>query len=81
MTPKNLAVEPDVMERIEQEAAAAGVSVDELATEALKRELARRWMERNKREAQVRRGSMTDDEVEALVDKTVHDWRAEQRGR
>jgi len=38
-------------------------------------------MERNKREAKVRRGSTTDDEVEALVDRTVHDRRAEQRGR
>lgn len=51
------------------------------ANDAMKRELARRFFERNRREAEARRGNMTDDEVEIEVDKAVHDWRAEQRSR
>jgi hypothetical protein len=81
MTPKNIALEPDILERAVQVAQAQGVTVDELANDAMKREFARRFFERNRREAEGRRGSMTDEEVEAEVDKAVHDYRAEQRSR
>ena len=47
----------------------------------MKRELARRFFERNRREAALRRGNMTDAEVEAEVDTAVHEWRTEQRSR
>jgi hypothetical protein len=81
MTPKTVAVEPDTFQRYEQLAAETGKTVDELANDAMKRELARRFFERNRREAEVRRGNMTDEAVAAEVDKAVHDYRAEQRSR
>ncbi len=81
MTPKNIALEPDIFERAEQVAQAQGTTVDELATEAMKRELARLWLQRVGREAQVRRGTMTDEEVEAEVDQAIQADRVEQRGR
>ncbi|MDT5283386.1 MAG: hypothetical protein QOJ20_4581 [Mycobacterium sp.] len=80
MTPKNIAVEPDIFQRYEQLAAETGRTVDDLANDAMKRELARRFFERNRREAEARRGDMTDEEVEAEVDRAVHDYRG-QRSR
>jgi predicted transcriptional regulator len=81
MTPKNIAVDPDILQRYEQLAADTGRTVDDLANDAMKCELARRFFELNRREAEARRGDMTDEEVEAEVDRTVHDYRSEQRRR
>ena len=81
MTPKNIALEPDILERAEQVAQAQGVTVDELATKAMERELARLWLQRIGREAQARRGNMTDEEVDAVVEQAIQEDRAEQRGR
>lgn len=47
----------------------------ELATKALERDLARRWLERVGREGQLRRGNMTDDEVETVVERAVQESR------
>ena len=79
--PKTVTLADDVYDRMQQEADAEGKTVDELTAEAVQRHLARRWMERNKREAQIRRGNMTDEEVEAVVDRAIHEYRNEQRGR
>ena len=82
MTPKNVAIEDaELLERSAEIARSEGKTVDELATEAVKRDVARRWLERNKREAQVRRGNMTEEQVEAIVEKAVQETRAEQRAR
>ncbi len=82
MTPeKNVAIEPELFDRIAQEAAAEGKTADDLANEAARRYMARRWLDRTKREAQIRRGNMTDEEVEAVVEKAVRESRAEQRPR
>jgi isopropylmalate/homocitrate/citramalate synthase len=81
MTPKNIALEPEILERAEQVAATQGKSVDELANEAMKRELARLFLERIGREAQARRGNMTDDEVDAIIERAIAEDRAEQRTR
>ncbi len=82
MTPKkNVAIEPDLFDRITEEAAAEGKTADEFANEAARRYIARRWIERTKRAAQIRRGNMTDEEVEAVVEKAVHEFRTEQRAR
>ncbi len=81
MTP-NVAIEDrELLERYAEIARSEGKTVDELTTEAVKRDVARRWLERNKREAQLRRGSMTDEEVESIVQKAVQESRAEQRAR
>lgn len=82
MTPKkNVAIEPELFDRIAEEAAAEGKTADDFANEAARRYMARRWLDRTRREAEVRRGNMTDDEVEAVVDKAVQESRAEQRRR
>ena len=82
MTPKNVAIEDrDLFERYEEIARSEGKTVDELTTEAVKRDVARRWFEANKREAALRRGTMTDEEVEAVVEKAIQESRAEQRAR
>lgn len=81
MMPKTVTLPADLYKRVEQEAEGEGKTVDEVATEAVKRELARRWLERTRREAETRRGSMTDEEVEAAVDTAVQEWRREQHGR
>ena len=82
MTPKNVAIEdPELLQRYAEIARSEGKTVDELTTEAVKRDVGRRWLEKNKREAQLRRGNMTEEEVEAVVEKAVQDTRAEQRGR
>jgi len=81
MTPKTVTLPADLYERVQQEAKGEGKTVDEVATEAVKRELARRWLERARREADIRRGGMSDEEVEATVDTAVREWRHEQRGR
>jgi hypothetical protein len=82
MTPtKNVAIEPQLFDRIAEEAAAEGKTADDLANDAARRYMSRRWLDRTKREAQSRRGNMTDAEVEAVVEKAVQDSRAEQRPR
>ena len=81
MTHKTITLPADLYERVAQEAQGEGKTVDEVATEAVKRELARRWLDRTRRDAEIRRGSMTDEEVDAAVDRAVQEWRGEQRGR
>ena len=79
MTPKNVAIEPELLERAGKVAEAEGKAVDELTAEALQRELARRTFERAKREGETRCRGMTDDDVERTVEKAVQEYRAEQR--
>lgn len=82
MTPKkNVAIEPELFDRIAEEAATEGKTADDFANEAARRYMARRWLDRTKREAEVRRGNMTDDQVETVVEKAVQESRAEQRPR
>lgn len=63
-----------------QEAARAEGSVDELAAQTVKRELARLFWERNKQESSKRRGNRTDEEVENVVNGAIAEGRAEKRG-
>jgi hypothetical protein len=73
---KNVAIEDrDLVERATKVALAEGKTLDELATEALERELARRSFEKIKREAESRRRGMTDDEVEATVETAITEYR------
>ena len=78
---KNIAIEPDVLERAARQAQAEGKTVDELAEEAIKRHLAQRTLERFRREAEARRGNKTDEEVEAIVDQAIKESRQENRNR
>jgi fructose-1,6-bisphosphatase/sedoheptulose 1,7-bisphosphatase-like protein len=73
---KKIAVPDDIYERVQEIASVEGTTVEELTAKALERDLARRWLERVEREGQVRRGNMTDDEVEAVVERAVQESRA-----
>lgn len=76
MSGKKIAVPDDIYERVQKIATAEGTTVEELATKALERDLARRWLERVGREGQLRRGNMTDTEIEAVVERAVQDSRS-----
>jgi len=76
--PKNIALSPDVLEQAMRQAEAEGKTVDELAQEAIKRHLAQKTLERFKREATSQRGNKTDEEVEAIVDTAVQEYRNER---
>jgi fructose-1,6-bisphosphatase/sedoheptulose 1,7-bisphosphatase-like protein len=75
MSGKQIALPDDVYERVQKVASAEGTTVEELATKAIERDLARRWLERVGREGQLRRSNMTDGEVEALVERAVQESR------
>jgi hypothetical protein len=76
MPTKSIAVPDAVYERVQQVAAAEGTTVEQLATKAIERDLARRWLDRMGREGDQRRGDMTDAEAEALVERAVQESRA-----
>ena len=75
MPTKSIAVPDVVYERVRQIAAAEGTTVDQLATKAIERDLARRWLDRIGREGELRRGGMSDAEVEAVVERAVQESR------
>jgi hypothetical protein len=75
---KSIAVPDAVYDRVQKAAAAEGTTVEQLATKALERDLARRWLDRIGREGDLRRGQKTDSEVEALVERAVQESRAAQ---
>ena len=49
MTPKNVAIDPELFARINEEAAAEGTTADQIANEATKRYLALRRLDRLQR--------------------------------
>ena len=77
MPTKSIAVPDTVYDRVQEAAAAEGTTVEQLATQALERELARRWLDRIGREGDLRRGNMTDAEIEELVERAVQESRAQ----
>ena len=75
MPTKTIAVPEAVYERVQQVAADEGTTVEQLATSAIERDLARRWLDRIGREGDQRRGDMNEAEVEAIVEQTVQQFR------
>jgi hypothetical protein len=75
MSTKSIAVPDAVYERVQQVAAAEGTTVEQLATKAIERDLARRWLDRTGREGDLRRGDMSDAEVETVVERAVRETR------
>ena len=77
MTPKNVAIEPELFARITEEAAAEGTTADEIANEATKRYLALRRLDRLQRYGQKRAEELgiTEEDVPRLIAES----RAEQR--
>jgi len=76
MPTKSIAVPDAVYERVQQVAAAEGTTVEQLATKAIERDLARRWLDRIGREGDQRRADMSDAGVEAVVEQAVRESRA-----
>lgn len=76
---KNVAIEPELFERISEEAAAGGKTADELANEAAKRFMALRRLEKLQRYGQQRAAELgiTEQDIPRLIAES----RAEQRGR
>ena len=75
MPTKSIAVPEAVYERVQQVAAAEGTTVEQLATKAIERDLARRWLDRIGREGDQRRGDTSEADVEALVEQAVRESR------
>jgi hypothetical protein len=87
VTPKNIALEPELLERVDKLAQQEGKTADELANELLGPLLEirkqadasdRRWQDLvNYGNAQAQKLGVK----EADVDRLIHEWRSEQRGR
>ena len=69
---------PELLERAAKEAEQSGVTLEELATQALERELARRSFVRLRRAAEARRGGMTEEQITKVVEDAIHEYRAER---
>lgn len=76
MATKSIAVPDAIYERARAAAAAEGTTLETFAAKALERDLARRWLEGIGRESEVRRGSMTEADVETIVERAVQESRA-----
>ena len=76
MPTKSIDVPDTVYDRVQEAATAEGTTVEQLATKALERDLARRWLDRIGREGDLRRADMSDADVEALVERAVQESRA-----
>jgi hypothetical protein len=82
MTPKSVQIEsPELLERAAKEAEQSGQSLNELTTEALERELARRSFQRLKRSTEIRRRGMSEADVEERVERSIQEYRSDQRSR
>jgi hypothetical protein len=79
MTPKNIALEPELFARMTEEAAAEGRTSDELANEAAQRYLALRRLDRLQRYGLNRAQELgiTEEDIPRLIAES----RAEHRGR
>ena len=75
MPTKSIAVPDAVYERVQQIAAAEGTTVEQLATKAIVRDLARRWLDLVGSEGEQRRGDLSEAEVEAIVQRAVQESR------
>jgi hypothetical protein len=72
---KSIAVPEALYERVQQVVVAEGTTVDQFATKAIERDLARRWLDRVGREGDLRRRDMSAAEVEAAVERAVQESR------
>ena len=76
---KNVAIDPELFERISEEAAAEGKTADELANEAAKRFMALRRLDKLQRYGQKRAADLGIREED--IPSVIAESRAEQRGR
>jgi predicted transcriptional regulator len=81
MATANITIPDELLPRLQELARTENRTADELAAQAVQELLMRRFWERNKVEAQKRRGNMTDEQVQEYVDRVIHEFRAENRER
>jgi predicted transcriptional regulator len=81
MATANITLPDELLPRLQELARTENRTADELAAQAVQELLMRRFWERNKVEAQKRRGNMTDEQVQEYVDRVIHEVRAENRER
>jgi predicted transcriptional regulator len=81
MDTANITLPDELLPRLQELARTENRTADELAAQAVQELLMRRFWERNKVEAQKRRGHMTDEQVQESVDRVIHEFRAENRER
>lgn len=87
MTPKNIALEPELLEQVGKRAQEEGKTVDELANELLAPllEIRKRAESSDRRWQQLLDYGRGQAEklgiTERDVDRLIHEWRSEQRGR
>jgi predicted transcriptional regulator len=75
MPTKSIAVPDAIYESVQQIAAAEGTTVEQFATKAIERDLARRWLDRIGREGDQRRANRSEAEVDAVVEQAVRESR------
>jgi hypothetical protein len=81
---KNVHVPGELLEQAQRLAESQGRTADDLAAEALKRYLAREWVNKLSREGEESRrrlGLKTDQDVEDYVNRVIAEYRTESRNR
>ena len=82
MASKSVQIEsPELLERAVKEAEQSGQSLGELTAEALERELARRSFQRLRRSSEIRRRGMSEADVDERVERSIQEYRTDQRSR
>jgi len=75
MATGNITLPDELLPQLRELARAENKTADDIATEAVKQLLIRRFWDRTQREAVKRRGNMTDTEVEEAVNRAIQDVR------
>jgi|GEM_PF-2164388 len=71
----NIKLPDELLPRLEELARAENKTADEIATEAVQQHLIRRFWQQTQREAVKRRGSMTDEQVDEVVNCAIQEVR------
>ena len=75
MATKNVHISEELLAKLRSTAADEGKSVDEIAEDVLRRHLARQTLDRLGTEGKLRRGVMSEDEVESIVERAIREAR------
>ncbi len=81
MATGNITLPDELLPKLEEVARAENKTADDIATEAVNQHLTRRFWQQSQCEAEKRRGSMTDEEVDEIVNRSIQEFRKETRSR
>jgi predicted transcriptional regulator len=79
MAAGNITLPDELLPQLEELARAENKTADDIATEAVKQHLNRRFWYKTQSEAANRRGNMTDAEVDEAVNRAIQSVREESR--